>query len=103
MFKMRLALFPLIVKALVVGPLIVKFPPTDNWPEVSVMVCAVLNTPEVSKLIVAPLGHASAMACRSDPAPLSFALVTVIVVGWTVTVVGAEAALVQPEAVTVTV
>jgi hypothetical protein len=36
------------------------------------------------------------MAWRKEPAPLSLALITVIAVGWTVTVVGADAALVQP-------
>src|SRR5215813_1300364 len=47
-----------------------------NSPEVIVIVCGVEKFPAVSNVIVAP-SHASRIACRKDPAPLSAVLVTV--------------------------
>src|SRR5262249_16861982 len=72
--KTRLALLPEIVNRFAPGPVIVRFLLMANWPVVSVIG---LTTWFMSKLIVAP-SHASSIACRSDPAPASLLLMTVM-------------------------
>lgn len=66
------------------GPLIVSASVIASSPVVRGIVVAFLNVPAESKLIVlAELTSrfASRIACRSDPAPASLALMTVKVVG----------------------
>ena len=68
----RLALLPLTVITEAPGPVIVTFLSTSNSPVVSVIV----PVNRAWKLIVAP-SQTSRSAWRSEPAPLSFRLVTV--------------------------
>src|SRR6266446_4230398 len=72
--KTRLLLLPLIVNRLAPGPWKVRLLSIANSPEVSVMG---LVTWVMSKVIVLP-GQALAMIPRSEPAPLSLLLVTMV-------------------------
>ncbi len=80
--KMRCTLFPERVTPCPapLGPMISnEFKIKGRLPEMRVMVCAVANTPAVSNWITsAPAAaFASVIACRREPGPVSFTLVTV--------------------------